>query len=496
MCVSPLKIINNASYVDPTCSKYYRLVPCGRCYQCRNRAVNDWTVRNFAEYKASVATYFYTLTFSEVNVPRYNDILCFDKQLIQKFLKRLRKHIGAYDKRVVLRYFVSSELGEHTHRPHYHALFYISADCSRDTKRDDEVVIPSASQFYNWVYAAWQYGFIKSGDNLGLVNSAAGIKYVIKYLLKTDTYYDNFARSLFYRVAKKWLSKYKSFGLARPPKDTYGRGYLIANHEIDYPSCSVMRWNNFVYCARKEYARYASHHMQSATIGRTAVDMYNDVDNTCSDIALTNNYHYACPRSVSRAKYYDRVYTYRDYLHGNQYATSYRVNGDGIAYYSRHITKRINDMYNNILDVVANLSHSSSAVVSEMCNVPQSYVVDLCNLTNADMYKLAVYNVVYRYVHWESDYYAYRYSDILLQPLNIRKFVRTQLSQSRIHLPRLDFVRNCNYHLSHEMDVFQSCEEYSTIIDIYNEYFNKLKSAHKMSELRNLRKLKSKLYNL
>lgn len=492
MCVSPLKILNNSSLVDCSCSKYYRFVPCGRCYQCRNQAVDDWTVRNFSEYKSSLYTYFYTLTFSNDHICHFRGLNCFSKEYIQLFLKRLRKRLASFDDRIVLRYFISSELGEHTHRPHYHALFYITL--RSDSNKEFSL---SSRQFQKFVRDSWQFGFVRAGDNLGLVNSAACIKYVVKYLLKTDTYYNKFARALFFRVARKWLTIYKSYDLILPPKDILGRGYLISYDSKNYPSTFVSTWNNFVYAARKEYAHFSSHHMQSQSLGAGAVDMYNASDNTCSDSALTSNYHYHTPRSVSRKLYYDRVYSVNDMLQGRQYPTTYKINGAGVAYYSRLVDKKIHDTFNSLTDYISDIKHSDFNVLVDILHCSNYHLDKLMRLSDSDKYKLSVYLVAFRYLHVADFHIFERLKGEIFKPLNVRKIVRTMLSQSNYSMlvSRDDFLRNYTSTIT-DLPQCAELEIFATIIDFYQNYVNALKSAENMRNLIQTRKLKSKLYHL
>lgn len=500
MCVSPLKILNNSSFVCTCASKYYRLVPCGRCYQCRNQAVDDWTVRCFAEYKESLFTFFYTLTFNNVHLPHYDVLPCFSKTVIQLFLKRLRKSLTKYDDRIKLRYFIASELGEHTHRPHYHALFYIKLRPKKDDESKEYYNRPfhlTSRKFRDFVNESWKNGFVRAGDNLGLVHSAAGIKYVIKYLLKTDTYYNTFAKSLFFRVARKWLTIYKSYGLSVPPHDILGRGYLISYDTEEYPSPFVSTWNNFVYSARKEFMHFASHHMQSQSLGSSAINMFNADDNSVSDIALTNNYHYHTPRSVTRSLFYDKVYSVNDMKNGNEYATTYRLNGDGIAYYSRIAEKKIHDVFNSICDYISNAKHSDVNVLANILCCSVHHLKEFINLSEQERYKLAVYMYAYRYLHIADMAIFERLGDDIFKPLNVRKVVRTTLAQSfyEMLVTRKTFLSN---YTSTMQDLPQCAilEIYATIVDFYENYLNAAKSAAAMCELIKQRKIKSKLYNL
>lgn len=87
-------------------------IPCGKCAACLDKRRADWAFRLRQEEKASDQSWFITLTKDEKNC---NGNV--DKKEVQLFLKRLRK----YDN---FRYFLISEYGPTTIRPHYHALIF------------------------------------------------------------------------------------------------------------------------------------------------------------------------------------------------------------------------------------------------------------------------------------------------------------------------------------------------------------------------------------
>lgn len=118
----------------------YRQVPCGRCMACRIRRTQEWAVRLMHESSMHEKSAFVTLTYSPETVPAGNSLIKKDFQL---FMKRLRRDLG--DRRI--KYFACGEYGEHTKRPHYHAIvFGISQDES------------------DLIYEAWPFGFIKMGS--------------------------------------------------------------------------------------------------------------------------------------------------------------------------------------------------------------------------------------------------------------------------------------------------------------------------------------------
>lgn len=148
-CFHPILINRN----DP---ENCREVPCGKCPACRRNYQLQWIIRLVEELKHSEAGFFVTLTYSDENEPG------FDKPRVQKFLNRLQ-HRAKY-RGSILKYFLVSEYGDTTGRPHHHALFFL------DKYLDD---------FSNYIAKCWQFGFITISDING-----ARINYVTGYCLK------------------------------------------------------------------------------------------------------------------------------------------------------------------------------------------------------------------------------------------------------------------------------------------------------------------------
>lgn len=166
------------------------LVPCGQCAACRHAKTQHILDRLDLESKSSKVVLFFTLTYDNANIPRmkfdyiddikqwvgtsmnreqsdsldYKDDLTkiiteqkdlyipkiqnsnlkntlgyVNKKDVQKFIKRLRRKVD-YDKDSLipqgenkqLRYFVVSEYGCRTYRPHYHGLLFLQSNFVAD----------------------------------------------------------------------------------------------------------------------------------------------------------------------------------------------------------------------------------------------------------------------------------------------------------------------------------------------------------------------------
>lgn len=135
------------------------IVPCGKCYACLANNRQEWIFRLQQEYKASNLAIFVTLTYDDLHIPKD---LSVNKRDVQLFHKRLRKHFPAKD----LRFYLVSEYGDHTHRPHYHGLYFFK------TLYDLDFI-------YKTFTESWKNGFLKFGNV-----EEGSIVYCTKYCLK------------------------------------------------------------------------------------------------------------------------------------------------------------------------------------------------------------------------------------------------------------------------------------------------------------------------
>lgn len=144
---------------DVICAKPFRRgvaeYGCGKCEPCRVDRRRLWTTRLLLEAQQHSEACFVTLTYDEKHLPADGSVQVRDLQL---FLKRLRRLCVRK-----LRYFAVGEYGDHTKRPHYHAIVF---GCS-----DPDLVA-----------RAWPLGFV----HVGLV-SEASILYTCKYAVKGMT---------------------------------------------------------------------------------------------------------------------------------------------------------------------------------------------------------------------------------------------------------------------------------------------------------------------
>lgn len=156
----------------------YVMVPCGKCPACLSKKRVSWAVRLFQEVKTCESCYFITLTYDEDHIPYKRvdkDIMIptVSKKDVQLFLKRLRKRIEPFK----IRYFLVSEYGPQTFRPHYHMILFNFPQYLNN--KLDEILTD-----------AWQSGFI----TVAPVNDAR-INYVSGYCLDGSTLPEIYTRN-------------------------------------------------------------------------------------------------------------------------------------------------------------------------------------------------------------------------------------------------------------------------------------------------------------
>ena len=137
------------------------------------RRRNMWFKRLQAEYKYCTGTaFFVTLTYDDTHVPfecdndGYPLFYRTSKRDVQLWFKRMRKQYTDLFGRV--RYFIVSEFGENTLRPHYHAIIFT------DNKSTLRLMTEA-------IMKTWQKGYI---IDVQFLRGVGGIRYVTNYIVK------------------------------------------------------------------------------------------------------------------------------------------------------------------------------------------------------------------------------------------------------------------------------------------------------------------------
>lgn len=187
----------------------YFNIPCGKCIGCRLRYSREWAIRMTHEAQMHENNCFITLTFNPESLAArgHNGL---DKTEFQKFMKRLRKHLGqievdkiktekwylelpgrgegytkadarkeARKKAPKVRFFHCGEYGEKNGRPHYHAILF-GYDFS------DKVYLTTVGGHIYWhspmLRKIWDYG-----HNVVAGVSFESCAYTARYITKKQT---------------------------------------------------------------------------------------------------------------------------------------------------------------------------------------------------------------------------------------------------------------------------------------------------------------------
>lgn len=135
MCTSPIVVVykerlNSNDDIKVYGQQHAVLCTCGKCEECLKQYQNDWMVRNLMQFRETAFAVFFTLTYREDSVPfsvnsdtgELLRTVC--KRQVQLFLKRFREFRRKRGLSTDFKYFITSEYGPTTLRPHYHGLLH------------------------------------------------------------------------------------------------------------------------------------------------------------------------------------------------------------------------------------------------------------------------------------------------------------------------------------------------------------------------------------
>lgn len=222
------------------CEPLFIEVPCGYCEDCRQSRISKVANKVFLQSCTAGNPYFVTLTFSPENEKKYNlhkrptksetNPLQFNEQrkelhservdIIQKFLKRLRKRLVSQGYTEKLTYCIVSERGKNGHF-HYHGLFWLPDTPELQELRffpiqnkKGETIEICEPRFGKFVSDAWQFGFTKTyldRDKKGKSNAG---KYLFKYMSKSDNWHERV--ELKSRIGNEKIEEYRTWFLENP----------------------------------------------------------------------------------------------------------------------------------------------------------------------------------------------------------------------------------------------------------------------------------------
>lgn len=404
MCTNPIQIYNRSSQISFRGQALLFTVPCGQCEECKKVKSNEYTLRSYFEYQDCISNggyvYFDTLTYANKYLPKHFGIAHFSRSNITLCLKELRVYLtrAGYQVKDNLKYFITSEYGGKTHRPHYHVLFFITIP-DLDVKT-----------FWYFLNKAWKFGFI---DRLNtaptrVVNSTAALNYVSKYVQK-DQEWQN--------VVDAKLAKLKRIGADSQLQDKL-----------------------------KDFQPF---HLQSQQFGASFIKYY-DLDKLMQDGFITIPDRKYLIKNYSIPTYYKRKLFYNLIREDNKYR--WQLNDLGKQYKTNQIDNiiaLISKRYKDILDNIPSYYQD---------NFDLSIVPRLINqyLDGRTIEDFATYLAVYRNKLYSSKKPLPNYKDFYKLSLNegtidshlydespsIRSSFRSRLDQYRITQFRYHQFRN------------------------------------------------------
>lgn len=213
MCTSPLRVNPFSSSLG-----YSLDVPCNQCLECRSAVQDAWLFRIGLEYQDTKTrggdVVFLTFTYRPSCLPRTNfgfadsdSVVCFNKLDVLRFLNNLKVHAYNLFGPSSYKYFICSEYGSTTHRPHYHGMFFLREGVDY-------------TQFTELCRKLWKLGFMFPRNLHGhyvdnqllpstpLVNNMQGcVQYCAKYVTKDLDFYGD-------ALVKQYISIRKNLSVA------------------------------------------------------------------------------------------------------------------------------------------------------------------------------------------------------------------------------------------------------------------------------------------
>lgn len=123
-CLTPAAFVHGRTVI-----REFIEIPCGKCLECRLDYARIWSNRCFLESLDHEKNCFITLTYNDDFIPQKDSVDPVSGEIVrykslkktdfQLFMKRLRQRLD-----VPIRYYSCGEYGEHTKRPHYHAIIF------------------------------------------------------------------------------------------------------------------------------------------------------------------------------------------------------------------------------------------------------------------------------------------------------------------------------------------------------------------------------------
>lgn len=152
-------------------------VPCGQCQNCLINKQLSWKFRLKKEVLYNDFAFWLTLQYEDCNLRLNNDNIPIVSKLdCQNYFRQIRKFLLKKDYPFVFKYFLVSEYGPETHRPHYHCLILFR--CTDNLSFND--LFPYRQKLYTLLKDRWYHGTCYEK----LFHSGV-IGYLTKYVFKS-----------------------------------------------------------------------------------------------------------------------------------------------------------------------------------------------------------------------------------------------------------------------------------------------------------------------
>lgn len=234
-------------------------VPCGKCPNCKRAKISSWLFRLEKELEVSTSCMFVTLTYNQKNVPRVGKNMVLNPRDLTLWFKRLRKLDGAK-----IKYYAVGEYGSKKGRPHYHIILF---NCSNP----------------EYLQKAWGKGFVYSP----MLNSLYGVKYVLKYLNKSEKTNKQFPE--FTRISKGIGLNYLDLHTVNYHRLSFSRTYV--RNSAGYRIAMPKYYKDKIFSEKEK--KLLSLYMQQYSDMREDSRIYNLLATKCNQNAaqvLKNDY--------------------------------------------------------------------------------------------------------------------------------------------------------------------------------------------------------------
>lgn len=227
-CLAPIRIPDKL-YGLPGHDLSFFKVPCGKCPNCLRNKRRDWYIRLCKERDVSTSCYFLTITYDEAMVPRSEEGLhVVYKKDVQDWIKRLRKRIDNDFPGHKIRYFLISEYGPETFRPHYHAVFF-NLPYPHKFRLD-----PNESLLKKVLEETWKYGFVTVGEP-----TPARLNYVAAYCIQPKLAFEKVGLQPVFTLMSRnpgigaiYIDKYKNYHTGKQIENDKVRDFNFREYRL------------------------------------------------------------------------------------------------------------------------------------------------------------------------------------------------------------------------------------------------------------------------